>query len=432
MRTRTLLTLSCGAAVVILAGSAMTTMLTAQRYNRVLAAEGDQAAAKPAEPAVRVEVAKPEARTLNRTLRLPASIEAYESADLFAKTSGFVDEVLVDIGRTVTRGDVLLTIDVPEMGDDLAQSEAEHQSRTARTAQAEAQVATAQAEVHRARADFDLRKVTRDRKQQLFDETAIPQQELDEAQGLLAVAEAQCDVAEAMVVSREADVRAAQAAVATARAKLARTRTLMAYATIPAPFDGVITARHVHPGAFVRSAADGATGPLLSIARVDTLRVTLEIPESDAPFVAVGTPVELSVRAASDELVHGEVSRVAWALRPNTRTMRVEVDLPNPDRRYAPGMYAQVSVTLESRAQALMVPSKAIRVRGRELSVWAATAGIASALPVTIGYDDGIWAEVLSGLTGNEQVIVAASGAIAPGAPLVATSTEHDAREVKP
>ncbi len=418
MPRQTLLTWVAGAGVALLAGFALFSMISSSDEVRAVTDEKQKQDAGAVEPAVRVEVAAPEQREMTRTLRMPATLEAYEQADLYAKISGYISEVLVDIGSPVKAGDILLAIDVPEMADELEQADADLNARMAAVTQSQAQLETARAEVARCRAEYDLGKITRDRKKKLFEQHAVPQQELDEAQSQLEVTDAKSKIAIAMVASREADLLAAEAAVARARATVARMKTLMEYATLRAPFEGVITERFVHPGAFVRSAAESATTPLLSIARIDKLRLALEIPESDASFVRVGTGVEILVRSCGTEPIHAQITRIARALRPETRTMPVEVDLANEDGILAPGMYAHVTIVLETKAQALMIPSKAIRVRGSELSVMIADDGKARAMPIKIGYDDGIWAEVIRGLSGGEAIIVAASGALSPGAPV--------------
>ena len=109
------------------------------------------------------------------------------------------------------------------------------------------------------------------------------------------------------------------------------------------------------------------------------------------------------------------MTRTAVALKPETRSMRAEVQLQNPDGDLKPGMYAQVTVKLETRQQAVMVPSRAIRVRGRDISIMVAEGSVAKSIPVKLGYDDGIWVEITSGLSGEEQVIVAANGAVSSG-----------------
>ncbi len=386
------------------------------------------------ERAISVVVSKPERRALNQTLKIPASLEPGEVATLFAKTSGYVLSVKVDIGQRVTKNDVLLKIDVPEMIDELNQAEAVLEAAKAKVlalrakvAQADSMISTREAEVRRSEAELTLGRITADRQRRLFDEKAIPEQALDEAKSRLAVMEAELQNAKARVSAAEAekaaieaDVAVAHAQVAVEEANVSRLRTLMAYATIRAPFDGVITQRRVDTGAFVRSAAEGAATPLLTLARVDYVRLVLNIPESDAARVRVGT--ELTVECQSIGLAPFKVtiSRTAGSLMPNTRTMRAEADIDNADGRFMPGLYARTTVSLKKQSQALMIPAKAIRVRGTDITVLVAVGNVARALPVTIGYDDGIWSEITGGLTGSEQVIVSAAGAIAPGAPVEA------------
>jgi RND family efflux transporter MFP subunit len=348
---------------------------------------------------------------------------------LFAKVSGYVADVPVDIGSRVKQGEVLLRISVPEMEDELRQAQAELQAQEAKVRairakaiQAARMVEIAKAEVSRENARHDLDAINLERKQELHAGNAIPKQALDEALSAHEVTEAQLQIAKAQVAGAEAekqavdaDAEVAQAQVAVAQANLGRLKTLMEYSSIKAPFDGVITMRNVDRGAFVRSAAEGTTTPLLRISLTDRIRLTLEVPEVDAMLVHIGTKVQIDVRASGEDPFPGVVSRIAGAFKPDTRTMQVEVDIDNHNGRLAPGMYARVVVMLESKAQAMVVPSKAIRVRGKETIVLVAVDGIAKAKTVEVGYDDGIWAEILSGLDAEEKVISATRGTVAPG-----------------
>ena len=374
-----------------------------------------------------VEVTQPERRTLTRPLTMPATLMADEQVDMLAKTSGYVTEVVVDIGSRVKKGDVLAIIDVPEMMDELRQAQAVQAAKNAKVTQAEALRETAKAEVQRSAAEYALHKITHDRKVALRKQNVIPEQELDEAKNQLAVAEASQKIARAKVASGQADVAVAKAEVLMAVATVARIKTLMEYATIRAPFDGVITERFIDPGDFVRSAAGGAAEPLLWIAKTDRIRLSLEIPEMDSTSVKVGTPVEILVKALGTNPFPGTITRTAVALRASTRTMRAEVDLDNADGLFAPGMYAQVTIKLEIKENALMIPSKAIRIRGRETFVLVARGEIAQKVPVSLGYDDGIWAEVLSGIADDEWIITAATGAVTPGTPVKLVPVKQDA-----
>lgn len=380
--------------------------------------------------AIRVEVVKPERRSLAQSLHLPGTLAAGERVDLFAKTSGYIGEVLVDIGSRVKKHDKLVVLDIPEMTDTLRQAEAVLESTRAKVGAMEAKashaqsmITTAEAAVTQFQAELDLSRNTVRRKKELLEAKAIPDQDYDEAQTRLAVVEAQIQNAQAHVESTkadkqsaDADVEVAKARVAVEQANVARLRTLMEYSTIRAPFDGVVTARMVDPGDFVRSATQGDARSLVTVVNDGFIRLVIEVPESDVPFVHVGTKLEVQSDALGKEPMLTEVVRTAGALKEQTRTMRVEAQIDNSNHVIIPGLYARVAVHFDTKQQAMMIPSKAVRAKGKEISVLVAEGGVARAKPITLGYDDGIWAEVRSGLTGDEQVIVAAAGAVVDGA----------------
>lgn len=322
-----------------------------------------------------VEVVTVVHRPLTRTLQIPATLQAYEKADLYAKISGYITQVSANIGNRVRQGDVLLEIAVPETADQLRRAEAVLESKRARE---------------------KLDEVTTRRKQQLAQEKAISQQELDEAVGQLAIARADTKVAESEV---------------------ALLKTLLKYATVTAPFDGLITARNFDPGAFVRSAAEGQTLPLFSLARTDKIRLVIHVPEPDTPLVRVGTKVDITIQCLDGERIESAVARTSIALDSDTGTMRAEVDLDNTSGQLAPGMYAQVVVQLQTKGNALLLPSKAIRVRGGDISVLVVRNNVVTSVPVVIGYDDGVWVEIVGGqLTDEDLIITSAGSSVAPGA----------------
>lgn len=380
-------------------------------------------------PVAVVQVVQPEARTDERSLRIPASIEGYFAADLYAKVSGYVSDVTVDIGSTVRAGDPLLHIDVPEMVEELRQAEArlaaleaQVEAGEAKVVQATLMVRSAQASARRATAELELRRVTCRRKEELYKGQAISDQELDEAQNHRAIAEAQVSIAEAAIESAKgeelvarASLVVARAHVAVAKAEIARLETLMDYATIVAPFDGVVTKRLADPGTFVRSAAAGAGTPLLRLARTDRLRLVLDVAEPDVPSVEVGTPVDVQVPALGGEPLRSAVARTAGGLDPATRTMRVEVDVENTEGRLLPGMYAHAVVRIVADRQAMVIPSAALRSRGKTTYVLVAEGEVAKEVEVELARDDGVWAVVASGLAGGEQVITSATSTVAPG-----------------
>ncbi len=388
--------------------------------------------------AVRVEVTKPVHRPMKREVQIPATLMADEVVDLYAKASGYVSIVNVDIGSRVKKGDILVELSIPEMADELRQAQAIHKAKQSRVSALKAKVAQAQQHVNMAKArqrryeaQGELEAINLKRKEELFAGKAIPQQAIDEARSANAIAVAQVQIARADVSGAEselqavrADVSVAESEALVAHANVAKVNTLMLYAGIRAPFDGVITVRSVDQGTFVRSAQEGTTVALLQIAKTDRIRVVVEISEMDVPFVRIGTSVSVDVKALGLDPIQATVTRSAASIKPNTRTMRAEIDLDNHDGIFTPGMYATATIVLESKSQAMMIPSKAIRMDNKQIVVMIAAGGQARSVPIAIGYDDGVWAEVLSGLQGEEAVITATSGSIADGAAVLAVSSD--------
>ncbi len=391
-----------------------------------------------ASKAVRVEVAKPVRRPMKREVCSPATLMADEVVDIYAKASGYVSKIDVNIGSQVKEGDVLVELSVPEMADELRQVQAVHKAKLSRVQALQAKVAQAQqhvniakARVRRYEAEGELETANLKRKEELFAGKAIPQQAVDEARSANAIAVAQLQIAHADVSGAASELQAVQADVAVAesqalvaQANTNKIRTLMTYASIRAPFDGVITERNVDHGAFVRSAQEGMTTSLLQIAKIDRMRVVVEISETDVPFVRVGASVTIDVKALDQGPIQATMTRIASSIKPSTRTMRAEIDIDNSAGNLTPGMYAAATIALESKTQAMMIPSKALRMDNKQTIVMVAANGQAQSMPIDVGYDDGIWAEVLSGLSGDEAVITATSGSVTSGAAIIAFASD--------
>ncbi|HEY3242258.1 MAG TPA: efflux RND transporter periplasmic adaptor subunit [Phycisphaerae bacterium] len=373
---------------------------------------------------------KPQRTIMSRSLDVPATLQAYEQADLYAKTSGYISEVRVDIGDRVQAGDVLAVIDVPEMARELEETQAQHAAKRAALAAAEAHVVQAQkmlevarSQLQRYRADLALKEATAGRREELFAGKAIPQEQLDEARSQLEIARAEFGIAESKIAAAEADVSGAEAARAVANAeievaaaRIARTQTLMQYAQIVAPFDGVVTQRTVDRGALVQSATSSRTMPLFTVQRIDVLRVFIEVPESDVAHVQPGSVAKIKPYGWTDAELEGSVARIASSLNPGTRTMRTEIDLPNPDGRLLHGMYAQVVLALDERANALTIPASALLTEGKEAFVYTVRDDRAVRTPVKTGLDDGIRVQVTQGLDDDALVVVTGKGLISAGA----------------
>lgn len=425
------------ATVLVLGGGVVA--ITATRQGAV-PKEGDAPGAAAAPQAQVVSVTEPVPAHAHRTVEVPASLVPHETADLYAKTSGYVAAVHVDIGSVVTAGQALIEISVPEMAQELDKARAQHVARLAgvvalmaRETEAALRLRSAKAQVGRADSEARLQRLTCGRKQELYDARAIPDQALDDARHTLAVAEAELSIAEADVARAEGEIAAAKASVnvgeaevAVAAAEIGRLEALITYAVITAPCDGVITRRLVDPGAFVRSAASGsAAAPLLTIAATGRLRLVMEVPEPLVPLVSIGTEVMVTLPAIGGDPERASIARVAYALNPSTRTMRAEVDMDDRNGRIHPGMYAKALISCATPTGALVVPSAAIRARGGATYVLVVREGVAAEAPVTLGHDDGVQAQVISGLRGDELVITQAASAVALGVAVEAVPAGH-------
>ena len=385
-----------------------------------------------------LEVVKPVRSTLIRWLNLPGSIEAYEQADLFAKVTGYVSEVRVDIGDRVTTGHILARVDVPELSQELAEAKAQESAQRAmlraaeaKVAQAEKMIELAKGEQTRYEADLVLKQATFRRSEELQKGHAITEQDLDEVRNQRAVAEAQVEIARAKIAAAEADLGSAQAARAVAEAQVGvasahaeRLATLVGYMQIVAPFDGVITRRWVDRGALVQAATGGQARALFSIQRVDTMRTVVEVPESDAARVRTGVIARVKPFGSDAPAIEGKVNRTSAALNNAARSMRTEIDLPNPESRLLPGSYAQISLAVGQQTDVLSLPASAVFMDGKQPFVNVVQNGRSARVAVKPGIESDGRIEITGGLAEDSVVIAAGSAALMPGTavkPLVKT-----------
>jgi RND family efflux transporter MFP subunit len=193
-----------------------------------------------------------------------------------------------------------------------------------------------------------------------------------------------------------------------ALAQLAEAEAEMAYATIEAPFDGIVTSREIDPGDMVyqASSAKGSGQPLLRVAQVEVIRVKTFVPERDSIWVDIGDAATVAFEALPGRTFAGKVARFSGVLDPTTRTMLVEIDLPNADGRIKPGFYGHTEITLERHTGALALPSAAVHVDGGNAFVFVIGGeDKVQRIAVTAGLEDAGWTEIDSGLTGSERVV---------------------------
>jgi HlyD family secretion protein len=383
-----------------------------------------------------VRVMKPVPGGLARTATQPCTVEASDREELFAVVPGTVKGQSVDIGSFVKRGQVLAEIDAPLLALDEEQAAAAVQQAKNLIREAEARVAVAktevqaaasavlqrQAEVTGARATEAFRKRQHDRLKGLLNTKSVDVRIVDEQEAHLEAARAQLSAARALVESAKADlalkrskVAQAEAAVATtktgaerARIALEKARHARSLTRVVSPVDGVVTRRNYQNGHYVRPGEPGGQLPLITVERIDRVRVVVDVPERDVPLTEPGVPVELAIEALPGVRFKGcKVTRVGFTVDPKSRTMRVEVDVPNPKRLLRPGMYGNATLQFQKGStKALRVPvSCLVPLPGGKQAVYVARAGKAYRTPVQVGQKTGQEAEILSGLGPDDLVV---------------------------
>jgi len=368
--------------------------LPRQRREQVLAAESK--AESQSLPVVNVALVTRSG--LKSSLVLPGNIQAVTEGPVLARSSGYIRKRYVDIGDRVKEGQVLAEIEAPELDQQIKQAQAAID-------QANSTVEQAQAAVQQARSNENLARVTAQRWANLLQRGVVSRQDNDSAQ-------AQYEAQQANVQALEKAVAAARSSASAAQANLSRLNELLGYQTVRAPFAGVITLRNVDSGVLVN---EGNT-LLFRIAQTDRLRTYLNVPQADAKAVRVGQSATLMIPDLPGSKFKGTVARTANALDPATRTLLVEVQVPNSSGALMPGEYAQVDLSVPRSDPPLLIPGDTLVVRsdGPQVAVVNPDGTVHFTL-IQLGRDFGDHVEVLSGLQEGQQVAVNPSDAIREG-----------------
>jgi RND family efflux transporter MFP subunit len=323
---------------------------------------------------------------VQRDITLPATLRGATEAAVYARTSGYLQRWTRDIGEPVRKGELLAVIDTPEVDQDLAQALAGREQIKARLALAASSLG---------------------RWEGLRERDAVSQQELDE---------------------RRAAHQQATADLASAEAQIRRLQQLQGFNRITAPFDGVVVRREVDTGALVSAGSGNATRELFYIARTNPLKLTVAVPQAYASGVRVGQQVDVRLIEQGAQTIKGTVARSAGAIDAATRSMQVEVELPNKEGHLLPGAYAEVSVPLKgSGAGGLSLPPQVLQFRqdGPRVAVVTA-AGTIDLRTVKLGRDFGRSIEVLSGITVSDAVVLNPPDAIEQGETVLAREAAVD------
>jgi RND family efflux transporter MFP subunit len=297
-------------------------------------------------------------------LVLPGSAEAFTETPVYARVNGYLKRWYFDIGARVAAGQLLAEIETPEVDQELSQ---------------------ARAELNTARANYELARSTADRWEYLLKTDSVSRQETDEKLG---------------------DLKAKQATLDALAANVKRLEETQSFQKIFAPFPGVITARNTDIGALINAGSSGVGRELFHLAAIARLRVYVAVPQFNSASSVPGAAADVTLAERPARIYRGRVARTANSIEPALRTLRVEVDVDNPDGSLLPGSYVQVHLKLPGPARAVTVPVSATMFRSEGLSVAAVRDGHVVLVPISIGRDYGDDLEVTSGLKPEEELIV--------------------------
>ena len=338
-----------------------------------------------------VEVVEVESRPVERTVRLPGEFLPYQSVEVYARVSGFLDSVKVDRGSVVKEGDILATLSAPEMTAQIAEAESKTRALEARQAEAVARAAAAGSTYERFKAASATPGVV--------------------AQNELVQAEEARDAALAAV-------RAAERSVEAARAAVSALRQLEQYLTVKAPFEGVVTERVLHPGAL--AGPGSGPKPILRLEQVSRLRLVVAVPEAEVSGIVRGARARFTVPAYPGIPFAAVVARLPRSMDAATRTMPVELDVDNGGGRLAPGMYPEVEWPVRAGRRSLLVPASSIATTTERSFVIRVREGRAEWVDVRRGVTAGERVEVFGPLQPGDRIVRQASDEIRNGSPVAA------------
>jgi RND family efflux transporter MFP subunit len=346
--------------------------------------------------AVTVGVTSVANKSLSRQITLSSELVPFQEIDVYAKESGYVKKLDVDYGTHVKAGQVIATLEIPELQDQLREDEALITSSSD-------QVNRAEHELKRYQAQYNALHLQYSRLNGVFQNQPgiVAQQEVDDAQGKDLAASSQVD-------SGEAALQAAKSNLAVGKAKLAHDQTLYDYSKITAPFSGVVTERYANLGALVQAGTASSTQamPIVKLSEDELFRLVIPVPESYVRYIRVGDPVNVRVPSLN-KTFPGKVARFSVDVKADTRTMHTEVDVPNPQHLLVPGIYAEADLTLEQKDNVPTVPLEAVNHEGDKTTLFVVNhQDQLEDRPVSLGLQTASDAEVLSGVADGEQVVI--------------------------
>jgi len=388
--------------------------LLALLWGLVACGKRDNVRAESQPAAATVGVTKALRKTLRRQLSLSSELVPFQEIDVYAKEAGYVHDLLVDYGTRVQRGQLMAVLEIPELEAQIQQDNAAIRNASDMVTHAEHELSRVEAAHQPLHAGYQrLNSVAKSRP------GLVAQQEVDDAQGRDLAAEAQIEASKSSLQSAQSQLQAAQA-------KKEHDSVLFGYARITAPFAGVVTQRYANQGTLMQAGTSSSTNviPLVRLSQDDRFRLVIPVPETYVRFIRIGEPVSVNV-AALNRSLPGKVTRFSADVKEDTRTMHTEVDVQNPDHVLVSGMYAEATLVLEEKQNAIAIPLQAMDRSGSTTTVDVVTPESKIAVRhVTIGTETATDAEVLSGLVEGDLVVVGDRSGLRAGQPARAQEVE--------
>jgi RND family efflux transporter MFP subunit len=333
---------------------------------------------------------------LSSTLTVAGEFQPYQEVDLHAKVSGYIRRINVDIGDRIKKDEVLAVLEVPELNAQVAASKAQIQHSESEIARAKSEVVYAQADYVAVHAAYTRLAEAAKRRPGL-----IAEQELDDARAKDQDAEAKINVAKSALEATEGQL-------SVSKADNQRVQSLEDYSIVTAPFTGVVTMRYADVGSLIQAGTASATQsePVVRVAQSDLLRLRMPVPEEDVPHIHIGGEMQIRIKATGKTFT-GQVIRFTRELNTSTRTMLAEVDVPNPDLSLTSGMYAETTITLQHKSNAITIPAGAVVKQGGNSYVLVVDSqNKVVKVPVVVGIQGANRVEISRGLSENQLVIV--------------------------
>jgi RND family efflux transporter MFP subunit len=367
---------------------------------------GDGVRADSQANAPHVAVVKATRKDLSSTLEIASEFQPFQEINMYAKVSGYIRKLHVDWGTHVKQGQLLAELEIPELEQQVQQDRASAQRSTH-------DLARAREEVSRAESAYTVAHLAYQRLAdvQQTQPNLVAQQEVDEAQG-------KDQEASANVSAAKASLAAAEQAVVALKATLAKDEAMYGYSRITAPFDGVVTELSAYTGALLPAGTSSNKGDqaLCRLSQNDMLRLVIPLPERAVADVHLGETVAVEVSAVN-KTFNGKIVRFSDQIDSDTRTMRTEVDVPNPNYSLVPGMYAAVRVPLHTVENALTIPVQAVQASGEDHGtvLLVNSSNKIEKREVTLGLETATDAEIVAGLQPNDMVVFGTQSQFRPG-----------------